>query len=872
MNNLLRSAQPTIGVVIPVFWSGHFSPSLRGILDAAEKFTINILCFQGAYFDSGYNSSSEEQLVKSGEIIFDLLKHTKIDGLIIHSDSLRTVQQKHHLINSCKKTFNIPMINVGSKIDNINNILIDNEYGMYELLDHLIHDHGYRKFGFIRGPIDSIDAEARLANFRKILEENNIAVDESLISVPFDGSFDSGRNGIRELLAKSRYNPDVIVCASDQLASGAIHELVQQKIKVPDQIGVVGFNNNNFAEICIPALTTVSLKHYERSRHAVEMLCGFFNGQALPSHDTVIKSSLVLRRSCGCQSLGIQAIDQHPGNSTIDNIRLPDNLTHESILKEILKELKLLKFPQTDEVIARFIQSFFAQINDTSKNSFIHKFSTLLQETFAEIDAYLQWHLALSILEENLYKFVPASKIEYAKEYIVQGRVMIGEIAANEYKKVRIQLAEKTSAINSLTNGLINNDSLGCILNHLSKELPKTGLPSCYLSLYNDPQKPLDRSTLVFAYNERQPIIVPANGISFESTKIIPDSLPDINKNISFIIEPLFYNENQIGFALFETNSLEKTFFPFFPSQLSTALWSALLVTKKEQTDETTSRQASSIAAANEQLIKRTKELQKVLVQLQQNHDRILASEKMSSLGRFTAGIIHEMATPLSTLSSTIDKLKRLLENADSLVEIRESIKLHEFVQESGTLVALANKAVVRSTDFIRSIKAQSRDIKGVEVQTFKIVDIINSVITFLNHTINNMHASIEVIQSDQCTDITGSPTRMTQAITNLLTNALDAVANKSDGKIRISLKPFDIDKTLIRIEDNGCGIEAQNLTHIFDPSFSTKPSGKGSGLGLSIVHEIITVEFCGSINVESTVNKGTIFTLCVRNNLKGFV
>jgi DNA-binding LacI/PurR family transcriptional regulator/signal transduction histidine kinase len=872
VNNLFQSIQPTIGVAIPAFWSGQFSPFLRGILDAASKFNFNILCFQGAYFNSGYNSSGQVQMEKSGKIIFDLLKHSKIDGLVIHSGSLRTLQQKKDLVDNCKSTFNIPMINVGSRLDDITNILIDNEYGMYELLDHLIHDHGYRKFGFIRGPAENKDSESRLASFRKILEENSIPVDESIITAPLVLSFDSGRNGIRELLAKSRKIPDVIVCASDLLASGAIHELAQQKIKVPDQIGVVGFNNSNFSEICVPALTTVSLKLYERSRYAVELLHGCFNGQTLPSHDIVIKSSLVLRRSCGCQSLGIQAIDQNFENSSIDNIQLPDDITLKSIQNDILKELKILKFPQPDELIIEFIQSFFIQINDFSKNSFIHKFSTLLHETFTNKDAYLQWHLALSTLEENLPKFVPADKVHHAKECILQGRVMIGDIAANEYKMTCIQLTERTSSINAITYGLINNTNLGSILNHLSKELPKTGLQSCYLSLYNDPQKPLDHSTLMLAYNGKQPIILPDSGISFKSEDIIPDFLPAANRNVSFIIEPLFYGENQIGFTLLEIDSLEYSFFSSFPSQLSAALWSALLFTKKEQTDATTSRQALSIAATNEQLINRTKELQNVLMQLQQNHDRMLASEKMSSLGRFTAGITHEMTTPLSTLSSTIDKLKKMLQNADTLIKMREPLKRREFVLELSNLVTLANKAVIRSTDFIRSIKAQSRDIKGVEIQTFKIIDIVNSVITFLNHTINNTPASIEVRYNEQCTDITGSPTRMTQAITNLLTNALDAIANKSDGKITITLTPFDIDKTLIRIEDNGCGIEARNLSNVFDPTFSTKPSGKGSGLGLSIVYEIITVEFCGSINVDSTVNKGTVFTLCIKNNLKGSV
>ncbi len=872
MKNFLHSTQPTIAIVVPVFWSGQFSSSLHGIFDAASQFNNNVLCFQGAYFNSSYNSSSQAIPEQSGDIIFDLISDIKIDGMIIHSDSLRTFQQKMELFERCKKKFHFPIINVGSGVDDTLNILIDNNCGMYELLDHLIHDHNYRNFGFIRGPVESKDAEARLAAFRKTLEEHNISVNESFITEPLAWSFDSGRKGIRSLLSKSKNKPDVIVCASDLLATGALHELAHQKITVPDQISVVGFNNSIFTEYCIPTLTTVSMKPYERSWHAVKILNNFFNGDELPDHDIIIPPSLVLRKSCGCQSLGIQAVDQLPESIVIDNAKVPQNITCEINQKDILKKLRLLNFPQSDEIIERFVQCFCEQINDFTRHSFIHRFSILLRETVTNKDAYMQWHLALNILEESLPDFVPSDNLQYATECINQGRVIIGDIAATAYKMAQIQLTNRMSFINSLNNGLIKNGNLDCIINHLSIVLPKTGLPSFYLSLYDDPLKPLDRSRLVFAYNEKQSITLPENGISFSSSDILPDSAPCTNMSSVFFIEPLFFGENQIGFTLFEIGSLDEFFYTLYPSQLSASLWSACLSRKKEITDHTSSMQAQSLAVTNDQLNKRTIELQNVLMQLQQNHERILASEKMSSLGRFTAGITHELNTPISTLSSSIDKLKNMLQNPYRLFDMEKQLDRKTFVNELSDLAALANKAVIRSTDFIRSIKAQSREVRGVETQTFDIVDIINSVITFLSHAIYDAHVSIEVRQSEQCAQICGSPTRFTQVITNLITNAFDAIGSRTDGVINVTVAPYDNDRTVIRIEDNGCGIDTRNLSNIFDPSFTTKPLGKGSGLGLSIVYEIITFDFGGSINVESTVNKGTVFTLCIKNNLKGSV
>lgn len=107
---------------------------------------------------------------------------------------------------------------------------------------------------------------------------------------------------------------------------------------------------------------------------------------------------------------------------------------------------------------------------------------------------------------------------------------------------------------------------------------------------------------------------------------------------------------------------------------------------------------------------------------------------------------------------------------------------------------------------------------------------------------------------------LVGSPASFAQAVTNLVTNAIDA-SRPNGGEIRLELVSSG-DRVSLRVTDHGCGIPPEIIGNIFEPMFTTKPFGHGTGLGLSILHDIVTGEFDGSVEVTSTVGKGTTFEL----------
>src|SRR6266542_1058176 len=109
--------------------------------------------------------------------------------------------------------------------------------------------------------------------------------------------------------------------------------------------------------------------------------------------------------------------------------------------------------------------------------------------------------------------------------------------------------------------------------------------------------------------------------------------------------------------------------------------------------------------------------------------------------------------------------------------------------------------------------------------------------------------------------ELFGSPSRLAQIVTNLVTNAIDASAEKGGGPIDLVLGTWD-GGVKLEVRDRGAGIAPENIGKIFYPMYTSKPFGVGTGLGLTIVHDIVTGDFNGTIDVDSQVGRGTSFVL----------
>jgi len=246
---------------------------------------------------------------------------------------------------------------------------------------------------------------------------------------------------------------------------------------------------------------------------------------------------------------------------------------------------------------------------------------------------------------------------------------------------------------------------------------------------------------------------------------------------------------------------------------------------------------------------------------LESSEQRARSSEKLASLGRLTAGLAHEINTPLA---ATMNYLRV----AQSLAgEYQESIGTpgvtdddhREIAAELLVNLTEAQKTAGRIGEFIRQMRGHTRDtVNGVT--EFDPQRMAQDALIMLAHEARDASVTLDLQPAPQRLELRGEPGRFTQVITNLVVNAIHACDSRVDGgEVRVSFTGED--PLLMHVQDNGSGIGAEVLAQIFEPMFTTKGVGKGTGLGLSIIQDIMKGQFGGEITVQTTPGEGSTFT-----------
>jgi len=275
-----------------------------------------------------------------------------------------------------------------------------------------------------------------------------------------------------------------------------------------------------------------------------------------------------------------------------------------------------------------------------------------------------------------------------------------------------------------------------------------------------------------------------------------------------------------------------------------------------------------------EALVNRARELELAYLALKENQEKLLIAEKMASIGRLTAGIAHEMNTPLAAVRSSMSELRSLVkEYAEAIDDPDVNPDDHrEIVGEMEQAIQIAMTSAERAAGFVRGVKSQSRDMVTKQAVRFNAVQVIEEAILLLSHVLREAKCTVVFDKTDDFLEMYGSPGRLAQVVTNLVVNAADASAECGGGSICIRLAPTDDAKLLLQVSDSGGGIDPEIITRIFEPMFTTKPFGKGTGLGLSIVHDIVVGDFSGRLDVTSKKGEGTTFSALFSVPQKGEV
>jgi len=239
---------------------------------------------------------------------------------------------------------------------------------------------------------------------------------------------------------------------------------------------------------------------------------------------------------------------------------------------------------------------------------------------------------------------------------------------------------------------------------------------------------------------------------------------------------------------------------------------------------------------------------------------KLRQAQKMESIGTLAGGIAHDFN---NILSSIIGFTELALGGAEKGTELEDDL------QEIRT-------AGMRAKDLVKQILTFAHQ-SDEAVKPIQVSIIAKEVLKFIKSSIPTTIQINENINSDSF--IMGSPTQVHQVFMNLFTNAAHAM-EENGGILEVSVNDTTIDKMAmipnlklgeyieIKVTDTGMGIPTQHIHTIFDPYFTTKPVGEGTGMGLAVVHGIVE-NYGGQITVDSTIGKGTCFSIYLPNTKK---
>lgn len=267
------------------------------------------------------------------------------------------------------------------------------------------------------------------------------------------------------------------------------------------------------------------------------------------------------------------------------------------------------------------------------------------------------------------------------------------------------------------------------------------------------------------------------------------------------------------------------------------------------------------VAQRTYELTQANAEVTQALANLKTAQRELVESEKLASLGRLVAGVAHELNTPLGNALTVVSALEDRWNKLDRMLTDNTPMRrsqLEELVKDTRRGQDILHRNVQKAADLVRDFKQVAIDQTSDTRREFELGQVVEDVLVMVEPSFKHTPYRIrtELAPSLQMSSFPGA---LGQVLTNLLMNTLvHAFEGCERGQVMVKCRRIDEREVELRVEDDGRGMDASVVRRIFDPFFTTKLGKGGSGLGMHIVHNIVTNVLGGQIEVMSSPGEGT--------------
>ncbi|CAG0936493.1 two-component system, NarL family, sensor histidine kinase EvgS [Thermoflexales bacterium] len=808
----------TIGFLTANIHLGSGRALWPGVTDAAEQHDLNYICFPGGGLrvSEGYESQRN--------VIYDLIDPRRLDGLITWSSAIGGALAPTEVAEFHQRYQPLPMISLAQIVAGVPTLAIDSYTGMREAVVHLIEVHGLRQLAFMRGPANHFFAEERYRAYTDVLAEYGIPLVPELVTRPM--SWEAGAEAASVLLDEVQLRPgldfEAVVAVSDLMALSAMRVFQGRGIQIPQDIAFVGFNDSLEGRLFTPPLTSVVMPFYEQSVRAVAELSARLAGAHIPDQ-VMLPSKLIVRQSCGCPSeaVGRAALNQ-PSPRGEDFVRAGATLKTEFMAG-------LAASDYVSPVLAPRAEKLFdalqADLLAGPQQRFLSELAAVLEEAARHGTDVSDWQDTVSLLRCCVLPGLNAEQRAQAEDLFGQARVLIGEAAQRTQAYRQLQAERQSDMLREIGQALITAFNVEKLADVLAERLPALGIASCYVALYENPALSLEHARLVLAYTERGRVPLDSGGRSFVSRELAPADVLPADRRYSFMLEPLYFREEQIGFALFEIGPRDSTIYEVLRGHISSALKGALLFQEALQA-------------------------------------RLVAEKADQVKTRLLTNVSHELRTPLNIiLGYTRNAL--LASQPDGLLLPAAVLNDLRHIQSSA-------EHQLRVINDLLDLSRAEIDELDLYLELIDPRPLLEDAFHSLADVADPARGVTWQLQlPDRLPWLNADAVRLRQMLLNLLSNARKFTEQGS-----ITLRADVVPPYLhLHVADTGIGIPPDQLDHIFEPFITAEhdrqvgvppqvgvPSVMGGiGLGLSITRHLVILHG-GSISVDSEPGQGSTF------------
>ena len=541
---LATSSVPNVALLIDFLSNAYQRDLIDGTLRGARESGANVWVIVGGWF-------KDESLTRDENVVFQLVRKPAIDGVVAAMSSLTTLVGRA-TGERALRNFKLPTMSLGLNVSGTPSIGVDNRTGLVQLCEHLVRDHGFRKFAMIAGPAQNQDSQERVAVCRETLERLGAVLPEPRVTRQ-GFVVQSGIDGVRQLVDKGRTmleTLEAIICASDLIAEGCLRELSDRGVSAPERVAVTGFDDLERSRYLNPPLTTVRQPVVELAERATSSLLQGMRGASLPIMET-LPATLVLRRSCGC--LPAQARTSVAPKDELAAARPSPAIVH--IMKRREPICSALSHAAQGQFKRfgvgwerRWLTAVTTDVEASGSKTFLSNLDTTLRKPGL---GRQELELCLSVLakfRDELLRGVNEIEVTRRIEDIMHAARFMTS-SAMEWLEVNRWLVSSEALQGALGafDRLTQVAGQATFWERLRHELELLSIHTCFLTEYLDGS--LERSRLFWAHSSRESVPEQLREQPFPSAALLPGRLAARQRDCAMIVRALSWNGRPLGTA-----------------------------------------------------------------------------------------------------------------------------------------------------------------------------------------------------------------------------------------------------------------------------------------------------------------------------------